>query len=222
MDETTTDAATQDNQGVDTTTQPVEQPAEAVQTADGEPTTTTTEPTDTSSDEPANADNSDDELTAWASKKGVDLSTPEGQTKALKSWREAEKKMHESRQQTSVTEAAIGSQATADGSSNTDLIVSSMIWKQNKSVTPEQDTAMGEYLTQNPLKLEMLKQGLTTFDEIFLLSGAGQVDVSTAKKEGGKAALETLANKQRATSPTGNASMATKPKVDPIAAALAD
>lgn len=224
MTETTTDAATQDNQGVDTTTQPVEQPAEAVQTADGEPTTTT-EPGD-SDDVAASADDaSDDDLTAWATNKGIDLSTPEGQAKALKSMREAEKKMHETAAKASELKKQFEeTPVTTDDErvQRLETLYNVTTWKTENNITPEQDLKMGQYLTDNPVKRDMVLQGLLTFDEVLSLSGASKVDPTQLKREGGKEALETLANKQRATSPTGNASTAVKQKVDPITAALAD
>lgn len=221
MEETTTDAATQDP-GVETT-QPEEQPAEAVTTADSEPTLTT-EP-DNATDEPASADNSDDDVTAWAANKGIDLSTPEGQAKALKSMRESEKMMHqkaasESELRKQIEQIPVGTDD--ERVQRLETLYSVTQWKSDKQITPEQDVKMGEYLNTNPLKKNMVMQGLLSLDEVYTLSGANATNPSVIKRQGGQEALERLASKQRVTAPQGGATTHDTPKDDPIAAALAD
>ncbi len=222
--ETTTEPATQEP-GVEPTTQPEEQPGAAVTTPEPEPTPTTEpeEPTDPAG--PAPADNPDDDIAAWAASKGIDLSTPEGQAKALKSMREADKKMHEATGQASSLRKQIEeSPATDEGQrmQRLETLYLTTQWMTDNQITPEQNTKMGEYLAADPIKTEMVKQGLLSLDEVFVLSGASQQNPAAIKQQGGQEALERLANKQRATAPQGSAMTHEVPKDDPIAAALAD
>jgi hypothetical protein len=227
MDNPQPEAATQEPGVV--TTQPDEQIAEAVTTPE-EPQSTT--PT---TEEPAPADNSaEEDHAAWLASKGIDLSTPEGQAKAAKSWREAEKAMTQKSQ--AASELAKKLQANPV-SVNTDnpLVqelaqeVVSMKRQQNVAqfassvnLTSDQEAKMAEYLTANPNKIELVNAGYMTLNEVYQLSGANSSDPGTIKKQGGQEALEKLANKQRATAPVGNATTQATPPVDPIAAALAD
>lgn len=226
MTETTTDAATQDNLGGDVP-QPDEQPAEAVITADSEPVTETTDDAEQVT-EPVGTDTSeagDDDVTEWAAKKGIDLTTPEGQAKALKSMREAEKKIHEKATQAADLKRQFEQAPAASEDERVqrlETLYSVSSWKTERGITPEQDQKMGDYLAADPVKIKMVTNGLLSLDEVFALSGASQVNPVAMKRQGGKEALETLANKQRATAPQGNASLSASPKVDPIAAALAD
>ena len=213
MDETTTDAATQDP-GVVPTTQPEEQPAEAVLATPSEPT-----PTDPPTEEPAVADNSDvdEDPSAYWSKKGIDITTPEGQAQAAKSYREAEKAMHEKGQRASELERQISTQATVDPDASeaqralaiaTQLQNKAVIetWKVQNNISAEEDKAMGAYAKANPQTAELLTSGLLTLDEFRAIAvPAKPVDTTAIKKQGGQEALESLANKQRATAVAGNA-----------------
>lgn len=219
--ETTTEPATQDPGVV--TTQPEEQPATAEQTPEPEPTLTT-EP-EQPAEEPVSTDNSDDDVTAWAANKGIDLSTPEGQAKALKSMRESEKLMH----QKAAAESELRKQIEQSPAGTDDervqrleTLYSVTQWKADKQITSEQDVKMGEYLNANPLRKSMVMQGLLSLDDIYTLSGANATNPSVIKRQGGQEALEKLASKQRVTAPTGGATTHDTPKDDPIAAALAD
>lgn len=223
---TTTEPATQEP-GVEPTTQPEEQPGAAVTTPEPEPTPTTDpiEPTDPAG--PAPADNPDDDMAAWAASKGIDLSTPEGQAKALKSMREADKKMHEATTAASNLQKQIEQSPAASNDERVQRLETAYAvnnWKQEKGITPEQDAQMGQYLIDNPIKAKQLMNDLLSFDDIFTLSGAakvGQSDPSDIKRQGGQEALEKLATKQRAAAPQGSASTHSTPTDDPIAAELA-
>lgn len=220
MEETTTDAATQD-EALQAQPPVDEQPAEAVTTADSEPQQTTD--TETESDE-ATADtetpSDDEDISEWASKKGIDLSTPEGQQKALKSMREAEKAFHTKAQQASELEKQVQGQ-TAETSderlARMEMILNAKTFKEQRGITPEQDEAMGTYLTQNPDKLQLVKYGFMTFDDVFALSGAGSVDADSLKKQGRDEALQDLSTRQRASSVKGSASAQSAPPAkDPL------
>jgi len=227
MEETTTPAATQDP-GVDPTTQPEEQPAEAV-TPTSEPT-----PTDTPSEEPAAADNpEDDDLSDYWSKKGIDISTPEGQKAAAKSYREAEKAMHTKSQQASELQKQMAAQpleassqdpmvqTALERAARAETTVMVAQWKAERGITHEQDVAIGQYIADNPEKGYLLKNGYLSLDDVYSMSGVGKVDTETIEAKGGQKALEKLANKQRAAAVTGQATAPTAPaEHDPILAAL--
>lgn len=229
MDPTTTEPATQEP-GV-TPTQPEEQPATAVTTPVTEPTPTTpSEP----AEEPAPAENSQEseDPTAFWAKKGIDITTPEGLAKATQSYSEAEKRMHQTTQRSSELEKQltqspyeqVSNDPTAQKALETAAAVQMELqverWKSTNSVTPEQDVAMGEYLKNNEDKAYMLKNGYLSLDDIGAMSGAFKQDTEALKSVGKKEALESLANKQRATAPKGSASVATSADEDPILAAL--
>lgn len=231
MTDTTTDVATQDQ--APTTAQPEGQPAEAVTTPDSEPT----QPTQTE-DQPAEpaataAPSDEEDLADYWTKKGIDISTPEGQLAAAKSYREAEKAMHNKAQQASELEKQINAQPlnvetdnqlVKDALQKTSDLETTMAvrqWKQEKNITPEQDEALGKYVTDNPDKAYLLKNGLLTLDDIHAMSGVGKVDTEALKKQGEQEALQSLATKQRTTAPAGSATTTTPPaKEDPIMAAL--
>lgn len=206
MDETTTEAALQDKQAQDA--QPVEQSAEAVTTTPSEPPAT-----DQDSEAPAaTADNADELSDFWA-KKGIDISTPEGQAKAAKSYAEAERAMHAKSQQASELQKQMASQPIEQQSQDpmvqealeraaraeTATLVSQ--WKSEKGITPEQDQAIGKYVEANPDKGFLLKNGYLTLDDIYAMSGVGHRDTAAIEAQGGRKALEQLANKQRSTAP---------------------
>lgn len=192
-------------------TQPVEQQNE-------QPTETETESTnDISNDEPESSDNSTDDLNDWAQKKGIDLSTAEGQAKALKSMRESERAFHAKSQQASELEKQLSNNSYNDNDSEgqkalaiaTQLQNEKVIrdWKDSANVTKEEDAAMGKYAKENPRVTELLMNGQITLDEFRSIAvPSQQVDQNAIRKEGGQEALEQLANKQRATAVKGGAS----------------
>ncbi|MCA1565829.1 MAG: hypothetical protein LC803_09365 [Acidobacteria bacterium] len=211
-DKSTTEATTQEQ--APEAVQPEEQHAEAVTTADSEPQQQTQ--SEEQPEEPAEpAAPSDEDLTDYWAKKGIDISTPEGQLAAAKSYREAEKTMHDKAQKASELEKKIQAEpATNDDErvQRLELLYNANTWKQANNITPEQDDAMGTYLTSNPDKLALVKYGLLTFDDVLHMSGAAKVDTEALKKQGGQEALQTLANKQRATAPQGNSATTTTSK----------
>jgi hypothetical protein len=227
MEETTTDAASQDT-GVEETTQPDETQAEAVTTADSEPTQPEQE--ETVEDEPAEADTPDDDedLSDYWAKKGIDISTPEGQAKAAKSYREAEKAMHSKSQEASNLKKSLGDQPATNEDERIrklELGLAVNDWKSEKGITKAQDDAMGEYLVSNPQKNMALQYGILTLDDIYAMSGAykvGQADPATIKSQGKTEALRQLANKQQAVSPKGSASKPSGNDIKSLEEKLAD
>ena len=209
-DETTTvvdvpeETAVEETQAVD---QDVEQ---AVETATERPEASTNEPelSDTSTEE---------DLSEWAEKKGIDLTTPEGQAKALKSMRESEKAFHAKAQQASELEKSLTATNVDPDASRAEqaYAIAQQLqnekvireWKESNNVTKDEDEAMGQYAKANPRAAELLMNGSLTLDEFRAIAVPAQrIDKDAIRKEGGKEALETLANKQRATAVNGNAS----------------
>ena len=226
MNESTTDAATQDT-GAEVTAQPEEQLAEAAKT-DSESTTTTDQQTEEETVEETTTSD-DEDLTDYWAKKGIDITTPEGQAKAAKSYREAEKAMHNKAQQASELEKQVNAQPL-DVDTDNELVRQALEksnalettmkvreWKQQNNITPEQDAALGQYVTENPNKAYLLKNGYLTYDDILAMSGVKSQDTSEAKKQGSREALQDVANKQRATAINGSASQAAPAvKEDPL------
>lgn len=212
MEESTIDAATQDT-GADYA-QPEELQAETVPT-DSESIDTTDE-TDAGETVETTTTSNDDPVSFWA-KKGIDISTPEGQAKAAKSYAEAEKAMHNKAQQASELSKQINQQPLSvdtdnelvrqalEKSSQLETTMAVQSWKASNNITPEQDAALGQYVQTNPDKAFLLKNGYLTLDDIYKMSGVGAVDPTEAKKQGGQEALQNLANKQRASAVQGNA-----------------
>lgn len=224
MEETTTDADLQDTQAQDA--QPVEQPAEAVTTADSEPQQPEQE--DATPEAPAEqADNADDLTDYWA-KKGIDITTPEGQAAAAKSYREAEQALSRKAQEASQLKKSLVDQPVTVDSDNPlvqslaeevvtmkrQALIDTFTSKVN--MTSEQEAQFAKYIIDTN-KADLINGGYLTLEEAYKLSGVGSVDPSTYKSQGKKEALQTLANKQTATAPKGNATtMAPPPQGDPI------
>lgn len=236
MDEqTTTDAATQAQ--APTTAQPDEQPAEAVQPTDSEPTTTNDEQgepaePDAPSDDAQPDNSAEEDLADYWSKKGIDITTPEGQRAAAKSYREAEKAMHQSKQRSSELEKQLQStpfeQVSDDPTAQQALETASSVklelqverWKNQHNITPQQDEAIGQYLTDNPNKAYMLKNGYLSLDDVAAMSGALKEDTEAIRSQGSRETLEKLANKQVASSVPASAMTSTAPA--PLTAANAE
>lgn len=215
--QTTTNEQLADNTGVQDT-QPVGQDdSAAVTTTDDSTTPSNEEPDQTNSNTSVNSDNStDDDLSDYWQKKGIDISTPEGQAQAAKSYREAERAMHQKSQQASDLEKQLNTSTVDPDASRAEqafalaqqLQNEKIIreWKDTNNVTPQEDKAMGEYAKANPRAAELLMNGSLTLDEFRAIAvPAKPVDTSAIKQEGGQEALEKLANKQRATAVQGNA-----------------
>lgn len=216
MDESTTNAATQEEAQV-TAQPPVDEQSAAAVTTDSEPTQPPAEEVTDQETDDASAPSTDDDLADYWSKKGIDINTPEGQRAAAKSYREAEKAMHQKAQQASELEKQINEQPfevdtdnellrqIAQDNANTRTALEVQQWKASKSITPAQDEALGQFVTDNPKIGYLVKNGHISYDQLYAMSGVGNVDPSALKKEGGQEALQKLANKQRATAVTGNA-----------------
>lgn len=231
MDESTTDAATQDT-GAEVTAQPEEQLAEAAKTDSESTNTEETQATEETVDQTTTSED-DFDYDSWLEKKGIDPSTPEGKAQIAKSWREMEKKMHQSTAQASELEKQVNAQPldvdtdnelvrqALEKSNKLETTMAIREWKQTNNITPEQDEALGQYVVSNPDKAYLLKNGYLSYDDILSMSGVKNQDFSEAKKQGSREALQDVANKQRTTAINGSASQqAPAAKEDPLLAIL--
>ena len=214
MDESTTNDVPQDV-GAEIA-QPNTEDYTAAETTDSEQNETTNQPEANETGETSTTSDVEDPADYWA-KKGIDISTPEGLAKATKSYQEAQKSMTQKAQQASELAKRINEQPLEVDTDNelvrqaleksnaleTTLAVKE--WKEAKNITPEQDLALGKYVTENPNKAYLLRNGMLTLDDIYNMSGVGAVDTSEARKQGGVEALQNLSSRQRANAVTGNA-----------------
>jgi hypothetical protein len=214
MDESTTNDTPQGVGAVDA--QPNTEDYTAADATDSELNETTDQTeADETGEVPAPSE-ANDPTDYWA-KKGIDITTPEGLAKATKSYQEAEKSMTQKAQQASELAKKINEQPLEIDTDNelvrqaleksnaleTTLAVKE--WKESKHITPEQDAALGQYVTDNPNKAYLLRNGMLTLDDIYNMSGVGNVDTSEARKQGGVEALQNLSSRQRANANQGNA-----------------
>lgn len=149
----------------------------------------------------------------WLKSKGIDLSTPEGQAKLAKSYRELEKGYHQKAQKASELERATTDsfngaveQDVSTGALNPNdpmIAIRKLEIKQNVRDFFDDNPDAKQY-EQDMIKIVAEKPHLRDdLDALYAL--ALKNNVSTLKSEGGKEALETLAAKQSATAPKGSA-----------------
>jgi hypothetical protein len=222
MDESTTDASVQEQ--APTQVQPEEQHAEAEQTPTSEPTTATTNDDASAPSEPVQADNSEsvDPAEFWA-KKGIDVSTPEGLAKATKSYQEAEKRMHQTAQQSSELEKQLVSQPPTVSDDPLVQELANEVFQirqtqearefiRENNVSDTQRTQFVQWLQANPTKQQLVDNGFMTVSEAYQLSGIGRPDATALRDEGSKATLERLASNQTAAAVPGNAVTSAAPQ----------
>ena len=202
MDETTTtDVVTQDT-GAEYA-QPEEQQTEAVSNTDLE---TTNNDQGSDSDGVSTDGASQTEQDVWA-KKGIDITTPEGQAKAAKMYADAQKALTQKAQKASELEK----QLTQPSGYDDDRIIAletKYAVRDFFDANPDAkalEAEMAKYIVENG-KAELIKQGYLTLDEVHAIVAAKSVDTSQIKAEGRKEGLQELANRQRATAVNGSAS----------------
>ncbi len=209
------------------TVAPVAQPEPTAQPQAQEPEAAdqpTVEPTPETQvqPEPAAADTSDDDLSDYWSKKGIDISTPEGQRKAAQSYREAEQAMHRKSQEASELSKQLTDQPVEVDTDNPlvqELASEVITMKRQQAVTKfasevnltrDQETQMAQWLVENPNKAQLINAGLMSLNEAYVLSGAGAPNADSLRKEGEQKALQELADRQRASSVSGAATTSAK------------
>lgn len=204
-----------------TTTEPVVQEAEGVQETQPEVEQTETAESNVTEDSSPTEPSEGDDLSKWAESKGINLEDPESVQKLAKSYREAEKKLHETAQTKSQLEKQLVPadgvpQYTPDG--NLDVYsevqnVKTQLNLQNFYMENPEARSYDEKMAQ--IALEKPELGLyakNSGDFSVLLAMAKQGD---ERREGGREALERLADKQRAAvaSPAATVPQASQPKI---------
>lgn len=204
-----------------TTTEPVVQEAEGVQETQPEVEQTETAESNVTEDSSPTEPSEGDDLSKWAESKGINLEDPESVQKLAKSYREAEKKLHETTQTKSELEKQLVPadgvpQYTPDG--NLDVYsevqnVKTQLNLQNFYMENPEARSYDEKMAQ--IALEKPELGLyakNSGDFSVLLAMAKQGD---ERREGGREALERLADKQRAAvaSPAATVPQPSQPKI---------
>lgn len=204
-----------------TTTEPVVQEAEGVQETQPEVEQTETAESNVTEDSSPTEPSESDDLSKWAESKGINLEDPESVQKLAKSYREAEKKLHETTQTKSELEKQLVPadgvpQYTPDG--NLDVYsevqnVKTQLNLQNFYMENPEARSYDEKMAQ--IALEKPELGLyakNSGDFSVLLAMAKQGD---ERREGGREALERLAEKQRAAvaQPAATVPTSSQPKI---------
>lgn len=204
-----------------TTTEPAVQETEGAQEAQPEVEQTETAESNVTEDSSPTEPSEGDDLSKWAESKGINLEDPESVQKLAKSYREAEKKLHETTQTKSELEKQLVPadgvpQYTPDG--NLDVYsevqnVKTQLNLQNFYMENPEARSYDEKMAQ--IALEKPELGLyakNSGDFSVLLAMAKQGD---ERREGGREALERLADKQRAAvaSPAATVPTASQPKI---------
>lgn len=220
-EETTTDAPVET--GAEQTAQPVEaEPAPAVQE-------TTEQPEQEATKAPAEK-SEDDELTSWAENKGLTLDS-ENATKAAKMAWNAEKRMHDSTAKASELEKTLTSssdehaeQVAIQTGQDPELLKRVQRVEVRDAVrdfwnTPNEQGAVPDRSLE-PKMIELLTQKPHLAGDLESLYAATVVrsgSLDAVKSQASRETLESLAHKQQAAVPTGNATNpSTTPKTKPF------
>jgi hypothetical protein len=209
MDESTTT-----NEPTDTgvqETQPAEVDTQAAENQPAEPT----ESTDSQEAVPVTDDN-----LAWLQNKGIDPQSPEALGKVAEMYRNAEKAMHASTQEKAQLQTALEQPAENPGTDYQDDPVSALT-AQVQALTmkstvndffnanPEAkqyEADMASIVNNDPTMAALVKGGYFPIDKLYQLArGADPNREATLKSEGGREALQKVADKQQAKAVPGNA-----------------
>lgn len=168
-------------------------------------------------EEPVKADNSKSEWQDWLEKKGIDPNAPEAVEKLAEIARNSEKKMHESAQKASELEKvtkitdeqipvdASPSQVDTIRARNLELRMDIRDWKDANRDKMDYEPAMVKVLS-DPVKKQLVQEGYLTLDDVYgIAKGTDIGRDEIVKSQGKREALESLAQKQQAAVPVGNA-----------------
>lgn len=215
MDETTTTASDTIDLSDVTPSQPESAPS--TESAAQSPEPTTTEPTETpeATDTPIA-----DENVQWLQNKGIDPSDPDAVAKLAQMARNAEKAMHEAKQpklNDALTEQPSDIPSDDAQPVVTDPRIDAIILERNvekffsaggdaelaterKALEP----AMTQIVTENPAIGQMVKGGYMTYEQLAALAkGSDPGYGAKLKQDGGREALETVANRQQGRAVSG-------------------
>jgi hypothetical protein len=221
-DETTTGTDAADN-GADLLVAEPESTALAEPAADQEAEPQEQQPN--ADEAPAEPPTKADENLAWLQKKGIDPTDPEAVSKIADMARNAEKKMHQSTVKASELEKSLQQDIqTADANGDEDLVSQLAQEVQGLKLTqsvnaffstgsPEEvaekkgmEPAMAAIVTDNPQIGQLVKTGYLSYDQLYAMAkGSDNSREQQLKQDGGREALQQVANKQQARAIPGQA-----------------
>lgn len=213
MDESTTESPAAE--GV-VETQPEASAADDSAVTTDESTTTTTE--DTKAE--GSTEGATDENLSWLQSKGIDPTDPEAMAKVAKMYREAEKTMHESTEKASKLQNALEQPAAAPSTEDDDNPVVKLandvqalkmaqsvtaFWSNNPDAKAY-EPAMSAIINENPTIKALVKTGYVSVEQLYQMArGADKSLDDKLKTEGGREALQKVADKQQGRAVHGQA-----------------
>lgn len=230
MDEQTTTAATATDTGTETTALPANGQPDAAATQATDTTSTTGAADAGDANAPVPADD-DAKLNKWAESKGIALDS-DGARKAAKIAMDNQAEYQRSQQKASELSKALGSDKPAAPATQldipeeilnhpalaqlvdevktlrgglTNMSTASQVsnFFQSTPDAKELEPVMAEIVTNNPVIGELVKGGHMSVEQLYHMARGSNPDA--LKKQGGKEALEQLADKQQAKAVRGSA-----------------
>lgn len=211
MEENTTTETTTEDTGVDST-QPVSADAGTADNSTADQATTTTEES-----EPSQDDNSLD----WLQSKGIDPNSPEALSKVAEMYRNAERNMHNSTAKASELQKSLSETHNNAVDSLIDPDVATRLQadiqgiKLQNSVNDffssnpeakELEATMSKIVTDKPEIGQLVSAGYLSLNDLHSMARGSDPQVANSlKSQGGKEALQQLADKQQAKAVTGTA-----------------
>lgn len=207
--------------------EPVQPAAEEAQPAEpSEPS----EGAEDEGDEPQDpsSPNIDDKLQTYAKSQGLELDSPsaiKAAKIAMKSQQEATRNYHKSNElekASVVTADQIPEDVTPQQSENIrmrslELRFEAQAWKMQNPEKAAFEPQMVEMLTADPNKKLLIQEGYLSYDDLYKMAKGSVDDSAEVKSQGKREALQSLAHKQQAAVPTGNATTQGTPKAKPFA-----
>lgn len=95
---------------------------------------------------------------------------------------------------------------------NLEMRLEASAWIRNNPEKARYEGAMGKILVDDPNKRLMLADGYLNYDDLYAMAKGSTDDSATVKSQGAQDALRSLAAKQQAAAPAGNATAPTTPK----------
>jgi hypothetical protein len=208
MDESTTPVS--DDTGAGAPAQP--DTSADTQAADTQPSESPTADTNA-----ANEAVTDDNL-AWLTNKGIDPSSPEALAKVAEMYRNAETQLRSTRNDakldTSITEAAQESDlAAANPTPEWQQELNQLKLERNvdkffsqEGIDAAMRPKMAEVAAQNPNLAYLVENGVLSLQDMYnMVRGSDPALLNQAKQDGGREALQKVADKQQAKAVPGNA-----------------
>jgi len=215
-DDTTTVPAVPEETGAEA------QPVEPVET-DAAADSASTEPSDAPQDGQPAAPEVDADLQKYAESNGIALDSP-GAIKAAEIARKAQseatrnyQKANELEKVTRIQPEQLSDDATPQQQDNVrlrnlELRYEAQTWKLQNPDKAALEPQMVDILASDPNKRLLVQEGYLSYDDLYAMARGQGDNSATVKSEGKREALQSLAHKQQAAVPRGNA---TNPGVTP-------